>query len=132
MKTLNYSRQREAIYNYLMGTKEHPTAEAIFQGVQKDFPKISLGTVYRNLSLLEETGMIQKIPSNDAKDHYDANVFEHPHFICRECGAVIDLEMDNLEFLKTLANQGFEGEIEKSQLVFFGKCGSCIQNNNNS
>ena len=132
MKTLNYSRQREAIYNYLIGTKEHPTAEAVFQGVQKDFPKISLGTIYRNLSLLEETGQIQKIPSNDAKDHYDADISEHPHFICRECGAVIDLEMDNLEFLKTLANQGFDGEIEKSQLVFFGKCQHCKKNNNNS
>lgn len=132
MKTLNYSRQREAIYNYLMGTEEHPTAEAVFQGVQKDFPKISLGTIYRNLALLEETGQIQKIPSNDAKDHYDADISEHPHFICQECGAVIDLEMDNLEFLKTLANQGFDGEIEKSQLVFFGKCHHCIKNNNYS
>ena len=132
MKTLNYSRQREAIYNYLMKTKEHPTAEAIFQGVQKEFPKISLGTIYRNLTLLEETGQIQKIPSNDSKDHFDANITEHPHFVCGLCGAVIDLDMDNLEFLKTLANQGFDGEIEKSQLVFFGKCGSCNKNNNNS
>ena len=127
MKTLNYSRQREAIYNYLMKTKEHPTAEAIFQGVQKEFPKISLGTIYRNLTLLEKTGQIQKIPSNDSKDHYDANIYEHPHFICSRCGGVMDLEMDNLEFLKTLANQGFEGEIEKSQLVFFGKCKNCLK-----
>ena len=132
MKTLNYSRQREAIYNYLMKTKEHPTAEAIFQGVQKEFPKISRGTIYRNLTLLEETGQIQKIPSNDSKDHFDANIMEHPHFVCGQCGAVIDLDMDNLEFLKTLANQGFDGKVEKSQLVFFGKCGSCNKNDNNS
>lgn len=132
MKTLNYSRQREAIYNYLMKTKEHPTAEAIFQGVQKEFPKISLGTIYRNLTLLEETGQIQKIPSNDSKDHFDANIMEHPHFVCGQCGAVIDLDMDNLEFLKTLANQGFDGKVEKSQLVFFGKCGKCSKIDNNS
>lgn len=56
MKTLNYSRQREAIYNYLLSTKKHPTAETIFQAVQQDYPKISLATVYRNLTVLEETG----------------------------------------------------------------------------
>jgi len=62
MKTLNYSRQREAIYNYLLSTKTHPTAEAVYQVVQQDYPKISLATVYRNLALLEETGQVQRIP----------------------------------------------------------------------
>lgn len=132
MKTLNYSRQREAIYDFLLSTKEHPTAETVFQGVQQTFPKISLGTVYRNLTVLEETGRIQKIPANGIKEHYDATVEEHPHFVCRCCDSVRDLEMDNLDFLKTLASQGVEGEIERCQLVFYGKCESCNKNNNNS
>ena len=115
MKTLNYSRQREAIYNYLLSTKKHPTAETIFQAVQQDYPKISLATVYRNLTVLEETGQVQRIPCNDAKDHYDANTAEHPHFVCNY--------------------QGFGGTIEQSQVVFFGKCPACLdkeKNNNNS
>ena len=132
MKTLNYSRQREAIYNYLLGTKKHPTAEMIFQGLKPNFPKMSIATVYRNLTLLEETGQIQKIPSNGIKEHYDANVDEHPHFVCRCCDRVYDLEMDNLDFLKTLANQGVDGEIERCQLVFYGKCKGCKENDNNS
>ena len=135
MKTLNYSRQREAIYNYLLSTKKHPTAETIFQAVQQDYPKISLATVYRNLTVLEETGQVQRIPCNDAKDHYDANTAEHPHFVCNYCQSVLDLEMDNLEFLHTLANQGFGGTIEQSQVVFFGKCPACLdkeKTNNNS
>ena len=135
MKNLNYSRQREAIYRYLMSSKEHPTAETVFQAVQKEYPKISLATVYRNLAVLEETGQLQRIPCNDASDHYDADISEHPHFVCKECYAVIDLKMDNLEFLHTLANQGFDGVIEQSQLVFFGKCPQCAakeENNNNS
>lgn len=132
MKTLNYSRQREAIYNYLLSTKTHPTAEAVYHVVQQDYPKISLATVYRNLALLEETGQVQRIPCNDAKDHYDANIMEHPHFVCNSCNCVLDLEMDNLEFLHTLANQGFEGEIEQSQVVFFGKCPECVKNENNN
>lgn len=132
MKTLNYSRQREAIYNYLCSTKTHPTAEAVYQAVVQDFPRISLATVYRNLTLLEETGQVQRIPCNDAKDHFDADTSEHPHFVCKTCGAVIDLAMDNLEFLHTLANQGFDGDIEHSQVIFFGVCPACKKNNNNS
>lgn len=125
MRALNYSRQREAIYQFLMEQKNHPTADMIYEGVKKTFPHISLGTVYRNLLLLEETGRIQKIPGNDAKEHYDADISEHPHFICRHCHKVVDLKMDNLEFLHTLASQSFDGDIEKSQLVFFGCCGHC-------
>lgn len=63
MKTYNYSRQREAIYRFLLHRKDHPTAETIYQHVRQEYPRISLGTIYRNLSLLEETGQIQKVPS---------------------------------------------------------------------
>lgn len=132
MKALNHSRQREAIYEFLMNSREHPTADAIFHGIQEQYPKISLGTVYRNLALLEETGRIQKIPSNDAKDHYDADTKEHPHFICNMCGAVIDLEADNPEWYRFFSWKDFEGEIESSQHLFFGKCKECSKNKNNS
>ena len=54
MKTYNYSRQREAIYRFLLHRKDHPTAETIYQHVRQEYPRISLGTIYRNLSLLEE------------------------------------------------------------------------------
>ncbi len=132
MKALNHSRQRDAIYNFLLSTKEHPTAEVVFQKVQEEYPKISLGTVYRNLALLEEIGQVQKIPSFDSKDHYDADISEHPHFECRCCGGVYDVKMDNLDFLKTLAANEIGGEIEKTQVVFFGKCEKCVESENNS
>lgn len=125
MKTMNYSRQREAIYRFLMTRHDHPTAEIIYQHVKQTYPRISLGTVYRNLSLLEETGLVQKVPSDDSKDHYDADVSSHPHFICTACHQVIDLEMDDLSFLNTLANQGFNGMILKNQLSFYGFCPEC-------
>lgn len=127
MKTMNYSRQREAIYRFLMTRHDHPTAEIIYQHVKQKYPRISLGTVYRNLSLLEETGLVQKVPSDDSKDHYDADVSSHPHFICTDCHRVIDLKMDDLSFLNTLANQGFDGMIFKNQLTFYGLCPDCKQ-----
>jgi Fur family peroxide stress response transcriptional regulator len=56
MKTLKYSRQRESIKSYLTGRTDHPTAEQIYMNVKKEYPNISLGTVYRNLALLTEIG----------------------------------------------------------------------------
>ncbi len=135
MATMNYSRHREAILSFLMTRKDHPTAEIIYNNVKEEYPRISLGTVYRNLTLLSDIGQIQRISCGDASEHFDGNAKPHPHFVCNSCFSVSDLEMDNLDFLNTLANQGFDGEIEKHQLIFFGKCSKCKQekkNNNNS
>lgn len=61
MATLKYSRQREAIKDFLMTRKDHPTADVVYENIKKIYPNISLGTVYRNLSLLSEIGEIQKL-----------------------------------------------------------------------
>lgn len=127
MKTLKYSRHREAIVSFLMTRKDHPTADVIYNNVREEYPKISLGTVYRNLTLLSDIGKIQKITCGDASDHFDGNAEPHPHFVCDECYGVSDLEMDNLGFLNTLANQNFNGIIEKHQLIFYGKCPECAE-----
>ena len=58
---LKYSRQREAIKTFLAGRYDHPTAETVYLGIKEEFPNISLGTVYRNLSLLSDIGEIQKL-----------------------------------------------------------------------
>ena len=83
---IKYSRQRESIVNFLASRTDHPTAETIYQNIKKEFPNISLGTVYRNLSLLEEIGEIIKISTGVGPDHYDYNTAPHYHFICRGCG----------------------------------------------
>lgn len=110
-----------------MTRKDHPTAEIIYNNIKEEYPKISLGTVYRNLTLLTDMGQIQRIPCKDASDHFDGNAKMHPHFVCNECFKVIDLEMDSLDFLNTLASQCFEGNIETHQLIFYGKCPECSE-----
>ena len=125
MPTLNKSKSRDAIVRFLMTRKDHPTAEVIYNNVREECPKISLGTVYRNLTLLSNMGEIQKISCGDASEHFDGNAKPHPHFVCKECHRVDDLEMDDLSFLNTLANQNFCGMIEKHQLIFYGKCPVC-------
>ena len=125
MVALNHSKSRDAILRFLMTRRDHPTAEIIYNNVRQECPKISLGTVYRNLTLLSDIGEIQKISCGDVSEHFDGNAHPHPHFVCNKCYRVDDLEMDNLDFLNTLANQNFSGAIEKHQLIFYGKCEKC-------
>lgn len=104
MAVVKRSRQREAIKEFLMSRKDHPTAEVVYEYVSKDFPNISLGTVYRNLSFLVDNGMAVKVPCDDGSVHFDGNVEPHYHFQCVECGSVIDLDFDSKEVEKAFNN----------------------------
>lgn len=124
---LKYSRQREAIKDFLMTRKDHPTADTVYMNVKREFPNISLGTVYRNLTLLSDLGEISKIRVGDGTDHFDANVEPHYHFICSECGSVLDLDMENSEQLQKIAEAKFDGEIHGHVTYFYGICGNCTK-----
>ena len=126
MGTLKYSRQREAILNFLMTRKDHPTADVIYDNIRKAQPNISLGTVYRNLSLLAEIGEIQRLTTGDGKDHFDGNAMPHDHFVCRMCNSVIDVNGSVDYKLDKAANKIFDGEIEGHTTIYYGKCRNCI------
>ena len=119
---MKYSRQREAIRNFLCSRKDHPTAEVVYENLRKEYPKISLGTVYRNLSLLVELGEAIKFPGLDGQDHFDGNAMPHYHFICNDCHSVIDLCFPNMESLNTDASKDFDGIITGHSAYFYGKC----------
>ena len=88
---LRHSKQRDAILENLRARYDHPTADMIYSDMKEIMPNISLGTVYRNLSLLCETGDIIKIGASiDGKERYDGHTESHAHFFCEECGAVYD------------------------------------------
>ncbi|MEG0961418.1 MAG: transcriptional repressor [Lachnospiraceae bacterium] len=123
---IKYSRQRERIKDFLADRYDHPTAETVYMSVKKDFPNISLGTVYRNLSLLEELGEIQKISTGIGPDRFDGNAAPHYHFFCTECGAVLDLKMESMEHIDQLAESQFDGEVQGHVAYFFGKCANCL------
>ena len=125
MKTLKYSRQRESIKTCLMNRTDHPTADAIYLSIREEFPNISLGTVYRNLNLLAEEGEILRLTCGDGSDRFDGNPAPHYHFLCNDCGRVIDLPLEPLDHINILANAGFEGAIEGHTVLFHGKCHRC-------
>lgn len=126
MATIKRSRQREAIKEFLKTRKDHPTADTIYQNIRKEYPNISLGTVYRNLSLLTELGEIQKLSCGTDSEHYDGETTPHHHFICNKCHAVIDLEMESINHICLIAGQNFDGEIESYVTYFYGTCNKCL------
>ena len=93
MATLKYSRQRESIKEFLRTRTDHPTADVVYENMKLIYPNISLGTVYRNLTLLADIGEIQRLRVGDGVDHFDADTSLHYHFVCTKCGCVEDLDM---------------------------------------
>lgn len=124
---LKHSRQRDSIIEFLSTRKDHPTADTVYMNVRQSFPNISLGTVYRNLTLLADMGEILKIRVGDGVDHFDYDTSPHYHFVCRECGSVLDLDMEVTKEEDQAAQKNFEGEIEGHMTYFYGRCLNCIR-----
>ena len=122
---LKYSRQRQLIKDFLMTRKDHPTADVVYMNVRQQFPSISLGTVYRNLTLLADMGEITRLRVGDGVDHFDADTSKHYHFVCSKCGQVVDLKMDTLDHVIDIAGMDFDGEIHGHITYFYGICGDC-------
>lgn len=119
------SKQRDRILEILQNTKSHPTADTIYLMLKEEFPDLSLGNVYRNLNILVETGMIQRLDFGSTFNRFDGNCNPHPHFICERCNSVIDLEMDEgfdpAKFIKDI-----DGKVVKNfTLEIFGICEKC-------
>ncbi len=116
------SKQRDAIINELQSRYDHPTAMELYLSVREAIPNLSLGTLYRNLSQLEECGMVVKIPDGST-DRFDGNVNPHAHFKCSSCGKVYDL----MSFKNDSINikDDIIGTVENYSLILFGKCKFC-------
>ena len=123
---LKHSRQRDAIYDFLKDRKDHPTAETVYMGVREQIPNISLGTVYRNLMVLKETGKIRTVEVGDGTVHFDPDTSEHNHFICTSCGRVEDIKMQSISSIKSIASEHFPGIITGYTAYFYGICEKCL------
>lgn len=119
-----YSRQRELIYGAVKGSDAHPTAEMVYQWLKPENPGLSLGTVYRNLTLLSQEGLLRRMPF--PVERYDARTEPHPHLRCEGCGRVIDLMLDYDDHMDALAAQAQPGaQIKCHDLIFYGLCPAC-------
>lgn len=120
------TNQRKVILEELKKHVDHPTADEIYVEIRKVLPKVSLGTVYRNLDQMSTQGTILKIEGSGQK-RFDPNPIPHPHFRCIKCGSIEDLHEkiiapqidEDSDFFKSRILTGFN-------LEYYGNCASCI------
>jgi Fe2+/Zn2+ uptake regulation proteins len=118
-----YSRQRELILNYLQSTKSHPSAEMVYNSLKKEHATLSLATVYRNLKLLAQDGTLICIPL--PVERYDSDQSEHPHFWCKSCNQLMDMEEEDFRETMKQINRKSVHQIERCEILFTGICKNC-------
>ena len=119
------TRQLEAVLGTVRVAFDHPTAEQVFARVRHRIPRVSLGTVYRNLEKLAAEGEVRVLHLAGRQSRFDGRVAEHDHFVCDGCGGVSDLEATPLRPLGS-AHLEAEGYAVRSQTqTFFGVCPGC-------
>ncbi len=121
------TNQRRIIIEELSKVRTHPTAMEVFEMARKRLPRISLGTVYRNLEVLTETGAIQKLETAGSQMRFDGTVEDHYHIRCVSCGRVDDVDSPISQRLadKRTRVQGYK--ILWHKVEFVGVCPECQQ-----
>ena len=122
---MRYSKQRELVLQKVEQLCDHPTAEEIFDLAAKECPGLSLGTVYRNLSLLSDMGLIMTLETLDKSIHYDGNTDSHSHFICERCSKIIDLGVER-GLPEDISELGLL--VRHKKIIYYGLCPDCQQN----
>lgn len=123
--SMKVTPQRIAIYNILMNTTEHPSAEVIYKKLEPVYPTMSLATVYKSLDVFKKSGLVQELNVGESSFRYDANVNSHPHIICTACHKVDDIEEDIFSDLLDKVNSFTNYSVHKQQLYFYGLCPHC-------
>ena len=119
-------RKRNAIYECLMNTDTHPSAEMVHQMLRDTHPDISQATIYRNLALFKKQGQIISVGTVNGAERFDANTKPHVHFICTGCDSVIDMHQISVPTaLGDDAEKRTGCHVESCQLTFTGLCSSC-------
>lgn len=125
MKTLRMTHQREIILQELEKSKDHPSADELYERVKKKSPRISLATVYRNLEILSETGAIRKIEISGRQKRFDWILSHHNHIYCVACHRIDNIDMENSEKLSLRSEDSRGYKVGGYRVEFFGYCPDC-------
>jgi Fur family transcriptional regulator, peroxide stress response regulator len=111
-------------------SNEHPDAEKVYQTVRKQIPTISLYTVYRTLRLLSDLKLIDTLSPSEDRMRFDSNNLPHHHFICRQCGVVMDFYDHRFDKLEVPDSVGVMGTVDSIRVEMRGLCTQCQHSNN--
>ncbi len=120
------TKQKKLIMEILKGTTSHPTADWVYEQARKEMNDISLGTVYRNLKVLVESGEVLELNYGSTFRRFDGNPHNHYHFVCEKCGDVSDIDFPLIDKLNSDVEQTGIGRVSHHRLEFYGTCIKCI------
>ncbi len=126
---MRLTTQRQIILEELSKVKTHPTASELYDMVRKRLPRIGLGTVYRNLELMAENGMVLKLEVGGTQKRFDATTHTHYHIRCSDCGKVDDIDTPVMDDLVREAANATAYEVLGHHIEFSGKCPACQKKN---
>ncbi|MCD7756116.1 MAG: transcriptional repressor [Firmicutes bacterium] len=125
--------KRDAILTCLKQTTVHPSAEWVYARLKPEIPDLSLGTVYRNLALFKEQGLVVSLGTVNGVERFDGNTSPHVHFICTRCGAIADLDgLEPPDQLRDSAARRTGGAVTGCCLSFTGVCRECLNHQEES
>lgn len=117
--------QRHAILEYLVGSFSHPTADEIYKALEDKFPNMSVATVYNNLRVFKEIGLVKELTYGDASSRFDYVTSDHYHVICESCGKIVDFPYTRLEEVEQKAAEETGFLIRSHRLELYGVCPEC-------
>ncbi len=119
------THQREVILSELGKSRSHPTADELYERVKKKLPRISLATVYRNLEILSEAGLIRKLEVSGRQKRFDWDTRQHDHIYCVHCHRVDNIDLENKKQLNLPTRESKGYEVTGCRIEFFGLCPRC-------
>jgi Fur family peroxide stress response transcriptional regulator len=127
-----HSRKRDEILNIIRSTASHPSARWVYEQLKPAYPRLSLGTVYRNIRTFQEEGELISVGVVQGEERFDGRVQPHPHFICARCGKIVDIAGSGNETLiepavPAIPETGVFNDlhVDPRKTVFYGLCGDC-------
>jgi len=124
-KGLKVTSQRLAICAFILSRKDHPSAEQIYQELRTEYPTISLGTIYKNLNLLKDLGLIQELSFKEGSVRYDPDMELHVNMVCSKCGKISDYKAENVEKLWSTLISDLKINPKGQRIDIYYECGDC-------
>jgi Fur family transcriptional regulator, peroxide stress response regulator len=118
--------QRHAILEFLIQSMIHPTADDIYKALEAKFPNMSVATVYNNLRVFRESGLVKELTYGDSSSRFDFVTNDHYHIICDSCGKIVDFHYPGLDEVEHLASHVTGFQVNSHRMEIYGTCPTCI------
>jgi Fur family peroxide stress response transcriptional regulator len=127
MTGIRMTPQRQAILTYLLESMTHPSADEIYRSLEPDFPNMSVATVYNNLKVFVEAGLVKELTYGDGASRFDADMSDHYHVICDHCGKIVDFEHTPLSQIEREVEQHTGFAVKSHRMELYGTCPDCMK-----